>query len=299
MANIYFAHPRHDYASYTDYKRLITLAGYPQLYHDEIDHDSDNLYIISSPDHSLYKGFENARCKVIAYDFEFYPDIEWSIYSNVEAWTCDAAYARTKHIKHVPMGSDVRLAGYEDPQGHRVWGGTISRVTFGSSEPIESSSVDVYLPTWISHDKPQQKIYDTTLLAHMTYRRQCVAGDLVRAGVRLSPKQEGYSGQERDMLLRQSRSMTYVHQRDEYQAIAPQRWALAAAYSLPIISETIADAAPFGYSHLLMSSYEHLAEFATMWLTRNDSHILENYGRALHSLLCHEMTFAKVIEANV
>lgn len=266
---IIFARPSWAAGSYRDFWRLVELAGYPIIDMADMDFESDNCYIFSTHDTHWYHGWPDAKCRIIYWDIEHYPDVDLRSVPNVEVWTSDAAYAKCKHIKHVPMGSDVRLAGYENGDG------------------------------WYYSTKQQQKLYDTTLLSYMTYRRQCIAGDLVRAGVRFAPKQQGYTGQERDMLLRQSRSMTYVHQRDEYQAIAPQRWALAAAYSLPIISETIADAAPFGYSHLLMSSYEHLAEFATMWLTRNDSHILENYGRALHSLLCHEMTFAKVIEANV
>lgn len=102
------------------------------------------------------------------------------------------------------------------------------------------------------------------------------------------------------MLLRQSRSMLYVHQRDEYQAVAPQRLALAASYSLPVISEKLTDPSPFTIGqHLLMSDYQHLAEFASMWLNRYDDHILQDVGRGLHQYLCVDHTFKRVIEANV
>jgi hypothetical protein len=93
--------------------------------------------------------------------------------------------------------------------------------------------------------------------------------------------------------------MLHIHQHDGIQTIAPQRWALAAAYGLPLITETLLDWGIFGYKHLLMSDYEHLPEFVKMWTRRNEARILEDYGRALHHLLCVERTFRANVEAAV
>lgn len=298
MSEIIFAHPRHDYGSYADYKRLISLAGYPQIYVDEIDKDSNNLYIISSPDITMYQGFENARCKVIGYDLEHYTDFDPSKYPNVQFWTADKAYAQLKGIKWVFMGSDEGLAGYElEYAGYAM--------EHPTSEPVKTiPNYGLWHESYpVRYVQSHNKLYDVIMLSHMTWRRQVVWGDMERNGLRLAPKNEGLHGQERDTLLRQTRAMVYVHQRDEYKAVAPQRMALAAAYGLPVISETLPNPEPFiikGKSHnVLMSTYDQLATFAAMWVNRNDDHFLKDFGLSLHQLLCHQHTFKKQIEGNV
>ena len=47
---------------------------------------------------------------------------------------------------------------------------------------------------------------------------------------------------------------------------------------------------------MLMCNYEHLPEFVRMWTLRNEARILEDYGRALHQLLCVEWTFRVCVE---
>jgi hypothetical protein len=258
---IFFARPRHTYTSYADYYHLIELSGFPLIYVDEIEMDSDNVYIFSTPEAQWWKAFAAPRrARLIYWDLEHYPDVEFFDTNGVEVWATDPAYANQKNVRFVLMGSHSGLALSGD-----------------------------------EHPRPSQFEYDAILLAYMTYRRQVIEGGLKERGLRVAPNQNLH-GMERDAILKQTRAMIHVHQRDDYQALAPQRFALAAAYRLPLITETLPEHAPFGYSNLLMSSHEHLPAFAQMWLGRNDSRILEDYGWALHSFLCRDNTFRQCVE---
>src|SRR5690606_26302862 len=84
------------------------------------------------------------------------------------------------------------------------------------------------------------KKYDVLMLAYMTERRQHIAQQMND----LSMPSEVYPGYgaARDEQLVNSKLFLHVHQRDDVRAIAPQRIALAAAYKLPLICESVPDA---------------------------------------------------------
>lgn len=270
MSEIIFARPRHPYGSYTDLWRLIQLSGFRLVYFDEMDMDSDNIYIASSPQSDWWTMFEAPhRCRIVWWDIEFYPDLTFDHIEGVDIWTADPAYAKAKGIRFILMGSNPCLAGYHTDETGWVH------------------------PTF---ERIQHKAYDAILLAHMTWRRQVVQGQMVELGLRVAPN-ENLWGSVRHTVLSQTRAMVHVHQRDDYRAFAPQRFALAAAYKLPLLTETLPCLAPFDHHTALPHDFQGLAQHAHHWLGRNDARILENYGVALHQFLCEEHSFRKTIEA--
>ena len=136
--------------------------------------------------------------------------------------------------------------------------------------------------------------YDVAYLAYMVNRRNDVLSGLAQRGVRVSPTSAW--GEERHKVLTHSTAYLHVHQVAEAPAIPPLRMVVAAAYSLPVISETPARRGIFDYGHMLTSDHPHIAEFAYYWSVRNKGAFLDGYGAGLHRLLCHELTFRKSVE---
>lgn len=260
MPSVIFARPRHDYASYRDYYRLIELSGYELLFFDEIDPSSDNTYIMTILNGENQGGWVDPRARIILFDLEWRMDNPPRIPGVEAVWAADAWYAEQIGARYVPFGSDERLADQPiQPNGH--------------------------------YD------YDVATLAYTGPTRRSLAFNaMIEQGLTLSGNAWG---DERDAILRHSRSMVHVHQLEGVNTIAPQRFALAAAYALPLISERLYNPGIFRYSHILSSDYAHIADFARMWLCQYDAKMLMDYGWNLHYLLCRDYQFRKVVEGAV
>lgn len=258
MPDIIFARSRDNYDSYSDLWKLVTLSGYPLIYMDEIDPDSDNVYIFSTPQTHWHTGVERngwpgAHARIIYWNIEWYPDVTYNNIPGVEIWSADKWHADKIGAKYVPMGSHPELPDL----------------------PVE--------------DCP--KVYDVAMLSYYTNRRLETKLWLEQGNISLAPNAWGL---ERHSILQQSAIMLHIHQHDYAFTVAPQRWALAAAYRMPLVTEHVSDSGIFGQSHVMQCDRPHLATFVRMW--RGD-HRLIDYGNALHQLLCVEHTFKRCVEA--
>lgn len=137
--------------------------------------------------------------------------------------------------------------------------------------------------------------YDVAYLGYIVNRRNDVLTDLKARGVRLSPTSAW--GDDRHRVLTHSTAYLHIHQWDDKPAVPALRMVVAAAYSLPVICELPANRGIFNYGFLLTSDHAHLAEFAQMWAVKERGPFLEAFGTSLHSLLCHQFTFRKSVEA--
>lgn len=255
MSEVLFARPRWDYQSYSDYWRLIELSGYPLIFIDEIDPQSDNTYIFSQPPTDWHHGWNNPRARIIYWAIEWYLDVDYRSIPGVELWSADKWYADRIGAKYVPMGSHPALNPHAD--------------------------------------EFHEKRYDVATLWAASSTRYHAEDLLNRMGVRRAPN--GW-GDERHNILSQSRMMVAVHQYPEAQTVAPQRWALAAAYKLPVVSETLADAGMLDRV-TIQTDLENIGFVAASWIEPGNLGKLAQKGQALHNLLCHEYTFRKGIEA--
>ena len=135
--------------------------------------------------------------------------------------------------------------------------------------------------------------YHMALMMYVSPRRSPMIHQFKEHKLTIAPNGWGY---ERHESLSNSRSMVHIHQHDGIPTIAPQRFAIAAAYKLPMITETLADCD--GLEHVLLTSdYAHLAMFAHQWLTGPQHGMLSSLGHALHQKLCVEHTFRTGVEA--
>lgn len=251
MSDPIFVQPDHAYGSYTDYWRLVELSGYPLIHESEMDQFSDNTYILSGPGVPAVHGG--------------WPDAKARIiFHNIE-WYDAAAYAN--------------MPGVEVWDADKWHAGLIGAkyVPLGSHPGLP----DIPLV-----DTPKQ--YDAAMMAYLPPRREQIVYNCSQFGVSLAPR--GW-GLERHTILQQSKSMLHVHQHDYAHAIAPQRWALAAAYKLPVISESVNDKGVF--THGLYSDYGYLAEYVKLW---RDDPTLKDFGLALHDFLCVRRPFRTWID---
>jgi hypothetical protein len=172
-----------------------------------------------------------------------------------ERWTGDAFHARQINARHVPIGSHIGL----------------------NLDP---------------NDCPPKE-YDVAFMAYTDiHRRSLIKNALLERGLTIAPN--GW-GQERHDALVRSRCIVHVHQHENIPTIAPLRWCIAAAYGLPIISESVNDRRPFGEYDFMACDYDGLADFVTAQL--KDQHDdLNRYGYYLHNTLCRVLTFRESVE---
>jgi hypothetical protein len=104
-----FVKTRYEYGSYSDLWKLVEFAGFPVVYVDEIDIDSDNTYILPmKTGETPANGWPNARAHLIEYLFEYHVDYEPTP-GVAERWSPDAWHAQQIGARYVPMGGDARL----------------------------------------------------------------------------------------------------------------------------------------------------------------------------------------------
>jgi len=254
MGEVIFARPRWEYGSYSDLWKLVELSGYPLIYSDQMDLDSDNCYIFSTPATDWHHGWAGAHARIIYYSIEWYTDVDYSAIPGVEVWSADKAYAARIGAKYVPMGSHVGL-------------------NMNPTEKLE-------------------KCYDTITLWAASYRRYHGYDMLQQSHVTRAP--DGWGTDRHENLLR-ARSLCLVHQNDNAAYVAPQRWALAAAYRLPVISEHVQDAGELA-EHTIWTDLEGIGVVTSSWMRMENRGKLIAKGEALHQKLCHDMPFRASIE---
>lgn len=256
MTEPIFVRTNHHYDPYEDYFRLAELSGYPIVMEGEVDPASTNTYIVS---HFVCAnrpdGWPGARARIILWQ------LEWDV---------------AEKVLHTPGIADVWTMDVE--YARRI----------GAKYVPPGSHPGLRMDAFI----PQMKVYDVAMLAYLSPRRQQIVNDLTRLGVRLAPRGWGLA---RHRVLTQSRIMLHVHQHEHIGGVACLRWAIAAAYRLPIITESLwGDPGIFQPgTHSMNRDYHALPEFVKDALNWPN---LQSYGDALHDLLCEYRTFRKIVD---
>lgn len=130
--------------------------------------------------------------------------------------------------------------------------------------------------------------YDVTMLAYMTDRRRRLQAELDE--LNWSPDYPGHDGEGRHDVLRTSRLMLHAHQHDEA-ALTPLRFALAAAYRLPVIAEAVPDSGNY-LGKVQFAPYGDLPTHARRFLSGE----MPLSGDKLYQWLCEDYTFYDGVE---
>lgn len=250
-----FCRTRYHYDTYTDFWRLVDLAGYQTIYVDEIPLRAQGETFIITPLNGEWKGGVQTEGRVVWWN------LEWGLGDGApdgvdEIWTSDRYHAGQIGARFVPLGSHPRLVNVNPAMRWRT-------------------------AQW-----------DVALLAYLgPWRRQAIKPGLETKGLRVAPNAWG---PDRDVVLERSRCMLNVHQWDEWLCVPVQRFALAAAAALPLVSENMTD--PFPYvpgEDFLSVPHEDLIG-ATVTLLNNS--MGRNYAGSLHARACGDYRFEKNVE---
>lgn len=139
-----------------------------------------------------------------------------------------------------------------------------------------------------------QDLYDVAYYGYMIPRRQRIQAELRERGIRLSP--QAAWGAERDVMLNASRAYLHIHQWEDIPAVPGLRMVVAAAYSLPFITEDCADYGVFE-RFAIRETYQHLVDKVRFVTHRPDlTSLWTDEGNRLHQFLCVDYTFRKSVE---
>lgn len=264
---IIFAKTRHNYDSYTDFWRLVTLSQFDTCYFDEIDfQNKDHLYITTpmngeQPPHIIQNSY-NKQCRIIWWLLER-PDGSSNPYSDCVTEglkIMDGGWVSDKYVASLdPRMQFVVLGGH---RGLRV------------------------LPS-------QECLFDYTHQSYAWGRRHSIYETLRYRGLREGPSCWGHS---REAVLASSRLMLNLQQYD-MPVIAPLRFALAAAYQIAIVTEQLhKDPFPLVPEDLIQAPYHDIVETVLASLKRTD---LNELGMRVFNKYCIEHTFRRGVEDGV
>lgn len=256
----FFVKTRTPYDSYVDFFQLAALSGYPIIYCDEIDPHSDHVYIFTPLNGENNHGWAGATCRIILYD------LEWRLKESDYAWS-------ESDLTIPPGVSEVWAADqwYAGRIGARY-------VPIGSHPGLVGTAVT-------------DQAFDVAPLAYRTGRRNAALGQMQDKGLRLAPN---CWGEERDAALKASTCVVHVHQHDRVPTVAPLRYAIAAAWHKPLISESVHDRGIFEDA-VLYADFSAIADYTALMVKRYPS-LLRDKADALYDTLCIEHSFRKCVE---
>lgn len=269
MSNVYFVKTRtmlqpHTYDGYKDLFRIAELSGYETCFINEVDPGGDNTYIITPLNGEWNHGWNpQPKAQIILWD------LEWRLKESDYKWE-ESALETPPGVSRV-WASDKWYAGRINAE----------YVPLGSHAGL------------VENNLLNGEGYDVALLAYLSGRRQTIAGELQdKHHLKLAPNAWN---PERDAMLKSTTAMVHVHQHDRVATIAPLRFALAAAYKLPLISEQVEDRDLFDEC-VLFADYIALSHYTSVMVNRYPE-MLKAHGEALHEALCVQSNFKTFVEA--
>lgn len=274
MGSIIFANTRHKYDSYTDYHRLVGLSGFETCFIDEINYDSDNLYIVSPINGEVAAIRKERHCAVYGWNLER-PSGSGSLtqYKRdndklLDDGTFDAILVSDKELalvtglSYMPLGSHALL---------------------GVPGLFDNKSIDfIPLACYSNH---RGWMFKEPGVLHTQIDHMTIAANAW--------------GDQRHAALLQAKYMLNIHQ-DNFTFIEPLRFALAASYGLTVVSEQITHQ-PFPYGDLIVHTKgmvdirELMAEMVDEYYTGD----WYDLGLQFREVMTGEYNFRKLVEANI
>jgi hypothetical protein len=262
-----FVHSSKDYDSYRDWWSLIRLSGFGECRLAEVDLSKDEVYVFGYANREIASwldGIRNEKRKATL--------AHW----NLERPDQDDALLEDRGAGFCCVGFDVRWVSDR----------TLAKMTPGSVHVVLGSHPGLR----DSADSATLFDYDWTHQSYENGRRQSVYGRIRQLGLREAPCAWGRA---RDLHLKRTLLMVNVLQTPA-PIMAPLRFALSAAYRMPIVSEHIADPWPLEVTDFAaMTDLDGIPE--AVQRAGKDSWTMPS-GLSLHRKLCLEWTFRRGVE---
>lgn len=268
MTDIVFVRTRYFYQSYIDFWRLVELSGFPTCYVDEIDVEEHKTFIGTPMNGEWRPHIDNQADKHRNAQL-----ISWNLErpagsGGIEAHTASGVELIQKRHVDAIWVSDRGLA--VETGFHFVVLGS----DYGLGEPNDD------------------KQFDFCHMSYVTARRfaKYKKHPKHRIGPNCWPS-------ERDEVLKLSRFALNIHQ-DDHSFQEPLRFALFAAYGLPILSEFIYDAYPWSEEFMVLNSYNGIMGRLRQML-EDDYSRWRDMGLKARKRMCGEFQFKKMVEGAV
>lgn len=275
---IVFVRTRHEYGSYRDYWSLVELAGFDTCYTEQMDLREKHFYIVSPINGDFRPHIDHCRKNVPgSMPGEKRAKIAWW---NLERPDTSGSEPLTGVVDDVLKYVDIAWTSdryYEtlDPRQQHVVMGSDARLC----KNFERRSI----------------AYDYTHQSYVWGRREETYIRLRHDGFREGPNAWF---EERDAILKSSRVLVNIHQTPAPIG-EPIRFAMGAAYKIPLISETLAGGYP------LVAGVDYIEEplervgAAVRRSREMSAEELARLGENLFQRLCVEWTFGRGVEEGV
>jgi hypothetical protein len=258
----YFVHTDYEYPPYGDFFELARLSGYPVIPMSEMDIDSDNVYIITPLSGEWERRWNHPiHATLILWD------LEWRLKESDYAWPESALIT--------------------PPFVSRVWA-----ADKWYAERIGAQYVPIGAHTGLVGTAQTDQAFDVCPLSYRTGRRNTAFGAMQDSGLTIAPNSWG---EERDAVLKASTTVVHVHQHDRVATVAPLRFAIAAAWHKPLISESVIDRGIFEDA-VLYADFGVIADYTRLMAQRYTA-LLGDKADELYNLLCVKNSFKSYIEA--
>jgi len=262
--DIVFVHTRYEYDSYTDFWKLVELSGFDTCYVDEVMVTKTKVYIVSpmngewTPHISSQTGSPH-NAHLIHWNLER-PSGSGSVYEYARS---NRDYMYNRLIDDVWV-SDRRLSH------ETLFRFVVLGADYGLGEPGVSKTYDVVHMSYVSHRR--SRVYDA------------LPGSV-------APNRWPWTG--RDTVLKASKFALNIH-KDDYPFQEPLRLALFAAYGLPILTESMADAYPWNENICVFNEYDGIAGRLAQML-KNDYTRWRDMGLLARDYMCDKFNFRKMV----
>ena len=275
---------RYQYDSYRDLRKLFKLAGFRTIYVDEIDISQPVTYIVSPMNGEWRPHIENEhasgklhQCDLVLWNIERAGGGDTKSVGNYTRANWDLIYQR--HVDRVWV-SDRRLAK-ETGLHYAVLG---SHPDFGHPGDV------------------REKIWEITHMSYVNGRRSRILDQLSRHSSYDQFNTEDRISHncwppERDKVLQASKFALSIHQ-DDGPFLEPLRFALFAAYGLPIISETVFDAHPYGEDTMIFAAHHDMVGVVHR-LLRDSYEPYQRMGQRCREMMTEEFEFGKMVREAV
>lgn len=278
MPEIIFVKTRWYYQSYTDFWRLVELSGYPTCYVDEMDTDRDGVIYIICPMNGEVRPFMEMHSKRTSKVYM------WNLErpggsGSLAQYTADNKLHLRDRILDGILVSDRMLAEHTD--FHYVPLGSHAGLGYPGQQKLGYSVI--HLSCYSPHRD------------FMFYTPYMQKGHLGLYDV----LDNGWDEERHNNLMR-AVYMLNVHQ-DGFPYIEPLRFSLAAAYGLPILSETCYDIYPYQEVDRYVSQSDDVMTLL------NDPHFgdesvyfeFHSAGLMMRKIMTSTMSFRACLEANL